>query len=118
MEGGRCNKLPYLGRCVIHEDDLLEQLRRGPVDDAVHSPQQRRPALVVETHHNAEIIFVSAKYFLATKEIFSPGCGQLSQGQVAALGPAPGVAVVGQGAVEGDEVADVLGQSEVSTAVT
>ena len=64
-----------------------------------------------------QLFFVS-QIFLAIQKIFSPGGGQLGQGQVAALGPAPGVAVVGQGAVEGDEVADVLGQSEMSTVVT
>lgn len=38
---------------VIDEDDLLEHVARGAVDDAVHGAQQRAPGLVVEHNNNA-----------------------------------------------------------------
>lgn len=46
-----CPKVLVLGR-VVHEDDLLEQRARRPVDDGVHCAEERRPRLVVEHDHD------------------------------------------------------------------
>lgn len=38
---------------IVDEDDLLQHVPRGAVDDTVHRPQQRAPGLVVEHDDNA-----------------------------------------------------------------
>jgi hypothetical protein len=43
--------LTHIGE-IVHEDDLLEQVGRGPVQHRVHSPEEYRPCLVVETDDN------------------------------------------------------------------
>ena len=46
--------LTHVGE-VVDEDDLLEQLGRRAVQDAVHGAEQHGPRLVVEAHHHAGV---------------------------------------------------------------
>ena len=39
---------------VVDQDDLVQDLRRRPVDDAVERPLQRLPVLVVERDDDAD----------------------------------------------------------------
>ncbi len=54
---GQCTTYSLLLRTVraevVDENDLLDELVRGPVEHTVHSAQQRRPSLVVETDDDA-----------------------------------------------------------------
>lgn len=38
---------------VVHQDDLVKQVSRRPVQHAVHRPEQGRERLVEETDHDA-----------------------------------------------------------------
>lgn len=42
-----------LGAAVIHQDDLLQEVRRRPVEHAVHGAKQRGPDLVHEAEDHA-----------------------------------------------------------------
>lgn len=46
--------LTHVGE-VVHQDDLLDEVRRRPVQHGVHRPQQYGPGLVVETHDDGRL---------------------------------------------------------------
>ena len=40
---------------VIDEDDLLEEVGGGPLEDGVDRPEEDGPGLVVEAHHHRRV---------------------------------------------------------------
>lgn len=57
------------GAEVVHQNDLREEVRRRPVEHAVHGAQERRPHLVHEAEDHAGGRQVVVDQFLCTPGI-------------------------------------------------
>jgi hypothetical protein len=112
---------------VVHQDDLVEQGRRGPVYDGVDGAQQRRPGLVVEGEDDAGLRVRAVDILLEPSNIRNLAhivvflCDirnnpenhwDLWQGRPGPLRrSAPVRPQVGQAPVDGDHVTHIPGQA-------